>query len=115
MATEGFASYLPWGCFGLENSVPSASVPAPEPVTDILWVMGENDEIVNTPVARGTLQTLCGQGYRLQHLECAGKKHTPAALDSFSLQLEWALECLDGTGIAEENLCVLQEPVECKL
>jgi len=115
VATEGFASYLPWGCFGLENSVPSASVPAPEPVTDILWVMGENDEIVNTPVARGTLQTLCGQGYRLQHLECAGKKHTPAALDSFSLQLEWALECLDGTGIAEENLCVLQEPVECKL
>lgn len=115
MATEGFASYLPWGCFGLENSLPTATPPIPETATDILWVMGENDEIVNTPVARETYETLCDQGYRLQHIECAGKKHTPAALDSFSLQLEWALSCMDGNAIAQENLCVLNDPQECKL
>jgi sulfoquinovosidase len=111
----GFDSYSPWSCFGRENSLPTTSVPLGSKGTDILWVMGENDELVNSSVAHQSLSAMCDQGYRIRHLECAGKNHSAAALESINMQLEWALSCLAGTGPADENLCLITAPQECAL
>ena len=90
----------------LERSAPDA---------EVFFILGEEDKIVASEVERQTFETLCGQGYKMEFMECAGKGHTDAALYSFSLQLDWALNCLDGEGIPPEDLCALKDPGECAL
>ena len=114
IAQGGMGELDPWGCFAKENSLPTTSVPL-DSDAEVFFILGEEDKIVASEVERQTFETLCGQGYKMEFMECAGKGHTDAALYSFSLQLDWALNCLDGEGIPPEDLCALKDPGECAL
>ena len=109
----GLESVIPWGCIIGENSLPHTTVPYLG-TSEILFILGEKDKLVDDEVEGESFVSLCEQGYSIQMLECAGGSHTGTALDTLPLQFEWISSCLGGTGIPEELLCVPTEPVDCK-
>jgi hypothetical protein len=73
-------SFVPFGCWSEENGLVATStarIPQANPLPSygILWVLGENDELVTTPIERGSYDTLCAAGMPLEYLECAGAGH----------------------------------------
>ena len=81
-ATSGdLASLGPWGCMVLENGLTSTSVTRiqEDPASyGILFITGEQDQLVDTPTERAAFSTLCNGGLPMQYLECAGASHTKA-------------------------------------
>ena len=71
----GFGGLAPWACYLNENSLPYTSVPKLDNVPS-MFLLGENDELVDNVVERASFQKLCAQGHVLQFLECAGASHT---------------------------------------
>lgn len=75
-----------WGCVALENGLTTTSIPrlnsSPSyaDTYGILWVMGEDDRLVNTPIQRAAFEELCGQGMtKMRWIECEGASHGSAA------------------------------------
>jgi len=108
---SGFGAVHPWGCFAGENSLPSTSVPRLSNA-NIFYIIGEDDELVDNEIARQTFEELCGQGYVMEFVECQGLKHTPAAIQTIIMQVEWLFQCLDGN-LVDDDQCVITEPQEC--
>ena len=102
----------PWNCFYRENSLCDSSVPALR-YTPTLMVFGELDEIVFTEPMREDFDRLCGLGYKLEYLECAGARHGEGATWSLSEQWEWLKDRLDGEPIDSARLCTRPDPVCC--
>ena len=112
MRNLGWAALDPWGCYALENSLPTTSVPLlvfPE----TLLIYGARDRIVSPEVEAAAVVALCEQGYRIEHVECAGEGHSDAVVASLSAQLGWLGECLDGRRISDDDLCVVTPPRDC--
>lgn len=68
----------PWGCMLRESGLVTTSVPrlGGEPSSyGILFVTGGADPLVNTPIERGSFQTLCEAGIPMTYLECEGARH----------------------------------------
>lgn len=103
----------PWGCIAAENSLPTTSVPLLSD-SEILFVLGSADEIVDHATEIASFETLCTQGYRLELVDCAGASHGDTAVDSLPLQIAWIQSCLAGEGIPEELTCVVTPPSSCK-
>ncbi|MFW5878356.1 MAG: lipase family protein [Myxococcota bacterium] len=103
----------PWSCFMRESSIVHTSIPRLAE-TPTLMVLGEEDQLVYTPVEREAFDSLCEMGYRLEYLECAGAGHTQGAAWSLPEQLEWVAERLEGVPIDPERLCTRQAPVRCE-
>jgi hypothetical protein len=112
MAAEGLAGVSPWGCYALENSVPTTSVPFSES-GEVLVLLGQNDELVSFPVEQQSVAALCSQGYRIRAIGCAGATHFGTAEKTIAFQLDWMAKCLAGEKIEDVDLCVLDEPVDC--
>ena len=110
----GLAAIEPWGCIAKENSLPTSSAPV-VPSGQVLFIIGEKDELVDHTVERTTFQTLCGMGYEMEFVECQGLTHFETALQTINLQLEWVESCLSGQGISPEALCQLKDPQSCSL
>ncbi len=104
----------PWGCFALENSLPTSSVPFLSEAR-LLFIIGENDSLVDESVERDTFLQLCDQGYVAEFVECAGLGHTSTALESINIQLEWLFECLEDPHGVPSSACTLQEPETCSI
>jgi len=102
----------PWGCYLRENSVWGASVAHARDLP-ILAVFGEEDDLLDTVAERDAILGLCGQGYRIQHLECAGKGHTAAGLAAMPYALGWIRQRLAGEPWPEAEVCAIQAPVDC--
>lgn len=113
MSTGDLGAVEPWGCIALDNSLPTTSVPL---LTDseVLFVLGSQDQIVDHETELGSFQTLCTQGYRMELVDCEGASHENAAVDSLPAQVTWVASCLAGQGIPEELSCVVTPPVTCK-
>jgi len=114
MQETGLDAFLPWGCYAAENSLPSTSVPLKSDA-EVLFILAENDSLVDPDVGKQSFETLCQQGYAMQFIECTGLGHTEAALETVNLQIEWALACLDGGAIPPDELCKVQEPQTCEM
>jgi len=71
----GFGGLAPWACYLSENSLPTTSIPKQESIPS-MFLLGENDELVDNVVERASFQKLCAQGHVLSYLECAGASHT---------------------------------------
>ncbi len=108
----GLESVDPWGCISLENSITSAPPPYLG-TSKLLYLIGENDELVDRDVERATVQQLCDAGVPIDFLECAGGSHTGTAESTIGYQVTWLFECLAGDGPPEEELCVIDDPVDC--
>ena len=105
-----WAALDPWHCLAAENSIDLTSV-ARKTATPFYWVIGEADDLVRAPVARGMFDTLCGAGYSMDFLECKGAGHTETGTSSMKEQMAWVTDRLAGK--PPENPCVKAEPVCC--
>jgi hypothetical protein len=102
----------PWGCYLRENSVWGASVAHARDLP-ILAVFGSEDDLLDTAAERDAILGLCGRGYRIQHLECAGKGHTEAGLAAMPYALQWLKDRLAGAHWPEADLCAIKAPADC--
>ncbi len=107
----GFGGPEPWTCYARENSLPTTSVPRLDDIPAMM-LMGENDNLVSTAVERGTFQTLCAQGMRLQYRECAGAGHTEPLVYAFDETLDFLNDRLDGKPMPATT-CQLSAPIKC--
>lgn len=71
----GFGGLAPWACYLSENSLPTTSIPKQDSIPS-MFLLGQNDELVDNVVERASFQKLCAQGNVLTFLECAGASHT---------------------------------------
>lgn len=68
----------PFGCMFAENGLTTTSIPRINTASaayGILFVTGELDELVHTPLEREAFAALCGSGTPLRYLECSGAGH----------------------------------------
>lgn len=106
----GFGGLAPWACYLAENSLPTTSVPKIGDVPS-LFLLGENDELVNNDVERASFQKLCAQGHSLTYLECAGASHTKPLTYAFDQWLDFLEDRLAGKPVT--GACVLHPPEKC--
>ncbi|MBI5497241.1 MAG: hypothetical protein HY904_19665 [Deltaproteobacteria bacterium] len=115
-ATAGTVAQVePWGCLFRENGLTTTSVVRRNPAAasyGLLFIFGEADSLVHTPIERVAYTALCQAGVPAQYLECAGASHTRATL--------WALpeiaDFLDArvAGQALVPACAVSAPVHCQ-
>lgn len=108
----GLFGVEPWACIAGESSLPQASVPYLGD-SAVLFILGEQDELVDHAVELASVQTLCDQGYDIQLLDCADGNHVDTAVGTIALQFNWVEACLSEAGIAPEALCVPSPAVDC--
>ncbi len=109
-AQTNFGNLAPWSCYLAENSLPTTSVPKLDSIPS-MFLLGENDELVNNTVERASFQKLCTQGHVLSFLECAGASHTKAlsyALDQWIDFLEARL-----AGVPVTGTCTIRPAETC--
>ncbi len=102
--------YEEWKCLMGENSVAYTSVPRISD-TPFLFVLSENDRLVDTPMEREEFSRLCDMGYRMEYIECAQASHSNGAIWSLPEQLEWVKLRLSSTELSRP--CILEEPLCC--
>jgi hypothetical protein len=112
METNGLDGTDPYGCFLRENSLVTTSVARADD-SPVLFILSEDDDLVDTAVERESFDTLCAQGQRLQYLECADASHVEGPLWSIVMQRDWILARLAGEPLDAADLCVRGEPMEC--
>jgi hypothetical protein len=114
---QGVRSLDPWGCLVTENGITSTSVPrSPHTAASygILWVLGESDQLVDTPIERASFETLCRAGYRMQYLECAGAAHTRATTWALPEILDFARDRFAGRALDSAAMCRVSAPTRCR-
>ncbi len=105
-----FGGLAPWACYLAENSLPTTSIPKLDDVPS-LFLLGENDELVNNVVERASFEKLCAQGHVLSYLECSGASHTKPLSYAFDQWLDFLEARLAGTPLS--GTCVLRAPEKC--
>jgi acetyl esterase/lipase len=71
---DDFGNMAPFACYMKENSLPTTSVPKLDSIPS-MFLLGENDDLVDNVVERASFQKLCTQGHSLTFLECATANH----------------------------------------
>ncbi|MBI5536201.1 MAG: alpha/beta fold hydrolase [Deltaproteobacteria bacterium] len=104
-------SFSPWNCYTLENTLARTSIPRADDIPS-LFLLGENDQLVNTPVERAAFQELCSQGLKLQYLECAGASHTAPLVYAFDQTLQFLEDRLDGKPMPAD-MCTVKPAEKC--
>jgi hypothetical protein len=108
----GLEAVDPWGCIALENSITSAPPPYLG-TSKLLYLIAQNDELVDNDVERAAAQQLCDAGVPIDFMECAGGSHVGTAESTIGYQVTWLYECLAGVGPADDEICVIDDPVDC--
>ncbi|MFT4977116.1 MAG: pimeloyl-ACP methyl ester carboxylesterase [Myxococcota bacterium] len=112
---EGISSgsYEPWTCFLEESTLRLSEVPH-DTDTPTFMVLAEDDDLAIASYARDDITALCDQGYRIEHLECAGLGHVDGALNTLKRQLAWAEARAAGDDWDSSGVCVINEPEDCE-
>ena len=103
----------PWMCFLEESTLRESTVPHAND-TPTLMVLAEEDSLAIADYARADIEALCAQGYRIEHLECAGLGHVDGAVTTLLRQLDWARARVDGDAWDASRVCVINEPEDCE-
>ena len=106
----GFGGLAPWACYLSENSLPTTSIPKQDSIPS-LFLIGENDELVDNVVERASFQKLCTQGHVLSFLECAGASHTKPLSYALDQWLDFLEDRLGGKPLS--GTCVLTPAETC--
>lgn len=78
---DELARLEPWGCLASVNSLTRTTIPRIVEDADhygILWVLGEQDELVDSGLSRRSAEQLCADGTPVALIECEGSNHTRA-------------------------------------
>ncbi|MBK8479564.1 MAG: hypothetical protein IPL40_00060 [Proteobacteria bacterium] len=116
-AEDRFAALDPWGCIVRENGLTTTSVARLGQASEsygMLFVTGEADQLVNTPIERESFATLCSQGLPLQYLECRDAGHTKTTLWALPELLRFVDDRLAQRALPAATRCVLQAPSRCE-
>jgi dienelactone hydrolase len=106
----GFGGLAPWACYLGENSLPTTSIPKMDSIPS-MFLIGENDELVDNVVERASFQKLCTQGHVLTFLECAGASHTKPLSYALDQWLDFLEDRIDGKPLG--TTCVLKPAETC--
>lgn len=106
----GFGGLAPWACYLSENSLPTTSIPKQDSIPS-MFLIGENDELVDNVVERASFQKLCTQGHVLSFLECAGASHTKPLSYALDQWLDFLEDRLGGKPLS--GTCVLKPAETC--
>ena len=107
----------PWGCITAENGLTTTSIERIEPELDsygMLYVLGEKDQLVHTPIERDSFETLCNQGMELQFLECAEASHTEATFFALPEILDFMDARFARESFDADAHCTVNSPVTCR-
>ena len=113
---DQLASYAPWACMIEANSLLDTDINrlvAAKPSYGILYILGENDDLVHTPIERSSFDSLCERGMPLQYLECAGASHVHATTWAYPEILNFLDARLADEPMDRAKLCQRGEPVRC--
>jgi len=105
-------AWEPWHCYLAQSSIATTSIPRLNE-TPTLFILGEEDTLAHTPVLREDFDRLCGLGFRLEYLECAGAGHSEAAYESLPEQIDWLFDRLSGEPLDASRLCQRTAPKTC--
>lgn len=111
------ADFEPWGCITAENGLTTTSIDRIDPESDshgTMFVLGEDDDLVHTPIEREAFDELCDQGMPMQYLECAGASHEDATLYGLPEILDFVDARRAGEVFEGDDICDRSEPVECR-
>ena len=111
---QGWGGLDPWGCYLAENGVATTSVPRVSD-TPFLATFTEKDRLVLTPVEREDVPRLCGLGYRIEYLECAGLPHSEGGVAALPTALRWIHDRLAGRPWPQGDVCRVTPPEECEI
>jgi hypothetical protein len=100
------------GCAFLENTITLSPIERLRK-TPTYFVMGAADQLVPPASQRAAFETLCEQGHRLQHLECAGANHEDTALWAIPEVFAWLQARVAGEPLDDQDICRLNQPVRC--
>jgi len=113
VAVGTFDKMEPWYCYFAENTLALSAVPLVRHAP-VLYITGELDDISITEVQRPDVERLCQQGYKIEHVECAGMGHFDTALSAMPLAWDWVKEIRAGAQIRADKLCTISAPSQCK-
>jgi dienelactone hydrolase len=111
-AAIGIENLEPWGCFLSDNSIETSRVQRVSD-TPFLFILSEKDSLVIPEVERTGFDTLCGQGYRMDYIECAGASHAQGAIWSLPAQHAWIEDRLAGKPLDVATVCRRTPAQEC--
>jgi hypothetical protein len=108
-AGDTIAGYEPWSCYGAQNSLTTSALGPPS--IPGLYVLASSDTLVDPAIERQAFLDLCGRGYSLSYLECAGAEHE----QGFVWSIDDALDFIDArlAGVAQPDVCALQAASVC--
>ena len=105
-------AFEPWTCFYRENSLPSSTIPRLRDVP-VLVTLAEEDELILSADERAAVEELCGQGYRIELVECAGANHVGGAIGAIGYGTSWVHARMAAEPWAAEAVCAQGPPVDC--
>ncbi len=112
-ATGSLEGYEPWACYlataDLEDTVIPRTIDPP-----VLVQVSGADELVVASTVRDSIPGLCDDGYRIDYIECDGADHTDGAVYSLPHQIEWLADRVAGTPLPDDEICVVDEPIDCE-
>lgn len=107
----------PWGCLFAENGLTTTSIARLPPAGEhygVLFVLAEHDDLVDTPTERVAFGTLCGQGMRMEYLECAGAGHVDGTFWALPEIIDFADARMAGEAFDSPTVCEPQAAVRCR-
>jgi dienelactone hydrolase len=117
---DALATMDPWGCMARENGLTTTGIARLNgsanyaPGYGILYILGEEDQLVNTPIERDSFETLCAdQAMPLEFLECAGASHTKTTGWALPDILTYLQAREAGAAPDATRACKLAEPTRC--
>ncbi len=107
----------PWQCMLDDNGLVTTDIERHGTFLDsyaTLFVLGEDDGLVDTPIERDSFVTLCDDGMPLSYLECADGPHGATTAWALPEILDFVDDRQERVEISSEDLCVVEEPVVCE-
>ena len=112
-----FPSLSPWGCMVADNGLTTTSVARlgpSDPGYGVLFVTGERDPLVHTPIEREAFRTLCEQGMPVRYLECQGARHIEGTRWALPEILDFLENRRGGEPFERPSSCEPPPPVVCR-
>lgn len=117
-AAQNKLAELPlWGCITAENGLTTTSIARQGPSAasyGLLWVLGQNDALVHTPLERQSFETLCAQGMPMQFLECEGAGHVETTLWALPEIMDFVDDRFAGRELEPSRLCQITAATRCR-
>lgn len=114
---EGLSAVPTFGCLAVENGLTTTTLRRPAqaaPGYGVLFVLGESDTLVDPGVERAAFDTLCGQGMKMQYLECAGASHTKATTWAMPEIVDFLEDRYADKAPSTASLCQRGAAVKCR-